>query len=166
MPISQQAALAKRRCKEHRNSAAPCWALHIMIALSAQRRGILIEITKRAPGLSCQGDIGVFLDCYFVAEVLARKVSSFYQDDTNKPSSDKIQVQQLGAAIRHFGIVFPEADIRKLFLGGEGPRGTKSARQLRNGYVHGLSVEDQSEIERMTPVFVNMLKSFFSAICA
>lgn len=137
-----------------------------MIALSAQRRGVLIEITQRSPGFLCQGDLGAFLDHYFVAEVLARKVISFYQDDTKKPSSDKIQVQQLSAAIRHFGIIFLESDIKALFLGGEGLRGTKSARQLRNGYVHSLSVEDRVEIERMTPVLKHMLNGFINATCA
>lgn len=137
-----------------------------MIALSAQRRGVLSEITQRSPGLLCQGDLGAFLDLYFVAEVLARKVTSFYQDDTKKPSSDKIQVQQLSAAIRHFGITFPESDIKTLFLGGEGLRGSKSARQLRNGYVHSLSVEDRAEIERMIPVLKHMLNGFISATCA
>lgn len=123
----------------------------------------MIEITQRSPGLLCQGDLGAFLDRYFVAEVMARKVTAFYQDDTNKQSSDKIQVQQLGAAFRHFGIIFPESDVRTLFLGGEGLRGTKSARQLRNGYVHSLSVEDRAEIERMTPVLKHLLNGFISA---
>jgi hypothetical protein len=111
----------------------------------------LIEINQRSPGLLCQGDLGAFLDRYFVAEVVARKVTAFYQDDTKKQCSDKVQIQQLGAAILHFGIIFPESDLRTLFLGGEGLRGNKSARQLRNGYVHSLSVEDRSEIERTAP---------------
>lgn len=139
-----------------------------MVALSAQRRGVLIEITQRSPGLSCQGDLGAFLDRYFVAEVLARKVTSFYQDDTKKqkPSADKIQIQILGAAIRHFGIIFPEPDIKNLFLGGKGRRGAKSARQLKNGYVHSLSVEDRAEIECVTSVLDPMLNVFISATCA
>ena len=134
-----------------------------MNALSAQRRGVLIEITQRSPGFLCQGDLGAFLDLYFVAEVVARKIASFYQDDTNKPRYDKIQVLQLGAAIRHFKIIFPESDIRTLFRGGEGLRGTKSARQLRNGYVHSLSAEDRIEIERRAPVLKDMLNRFINA---
>lgn len=137
-----------------------------MTVLSAQRRGVLIEITQRSPGFLCQGDLGAFLDRYFVAEVLARKVMSFYQDDTKKSGSDKIQVQQLSAAIRYFGIIFPESDIRTLFLGGEGLRGNKSARQLRNGYVHSLSAEDRVEIERMAPLLNDMLNRFIKSTCA
>lgn len=136
-----------------------------MADLSAQRRGALIEITQRSPGFLCQGDLGAFLDRYFVAEVLARKVMSFYQDDTMKPGSDKIQVQQLSAAIGYFGIIFQESDIRTLFLGGKGLRGSKSARQLRNGYVHSLSAEDRVEIERMTPLLKDMLNRFIKSIC-
>lgn len=136
-----------------------------MTVLSSQRRGILIEITQRFPGFSCQGDLGAFLERYFVADVLSRKVMSFYQDDIKKLRSDKIQVQQLSAAVRHFGIIYTELDLRTLFLGGEGLRGSKSARQLRNGYVHDLSAEDRVEIERMAPVLNDMLNSFIHAAC-
>jgi hypothetical protein len=137
-----------------------------MIWLSAQRREVLLEVTQRSPGLSCQGDLGAFLDRYLVAEALARKVVSYYQDDTKKPSSNAIQVQQLSAAIRHFGIIFSESDTRTLFFGGEGLRGKKSARQLRNGYIHSLSAEDRVEIEQMAPLLIEMLNGFINASCA
>jgi len=135
-----------------------------MTDLSVQRRGVLNEITQRLPGFSCQGVLGAFLDHYFVAEVLARKIMSFYQEDTNKSCLDKIQVQQLSAAIKYFKVSFPELDTRVLFLGGEGLRGNKSARQLRNGYVHSLSAEDRVEIERMAPQFNEMLNRFIKSI--
>lgn len=131
--------------------------------LSIQRKGVLIEITQRAPGFCCQGNLGMFLDRYFVAEVLARKLMSFYQNDTGKTHFDKMQIQQLNAAISHFGVVFSERDIRTLFLGGEGQRDTKSARQLRNGYVHNLSSADRCEIESNASALTFLLNNFIVA---
>lgn len=128
--------------------------------LSIQRNGALVEITQRAPGFSCQGSLGMFLDHYFVAEVLARKIMSFYQDDTGKTHSDKMQIQQLNAAISHFNFALSEKDIRTLFLGGEGQRDTKSARQLRNGYVHSLSSADRREIEKNASTLISLLNNF------
>jgi hypothetical protein len=136
------------------------------MTLSAQRRAVLTEVSQRSPGLACQGDLGAFLDLYFVAEALARKLTTFYQDDTNKPRLDKIQIQQLEAAIKYLRINFQAADTRTLFLGGEGLRGARSARQLRNGYVHSLSSEDRVEIEQTAPKLKGMLSSFIRAACA
>lgn len=105
----------------------------------------------------------MFLDRYFVAEVLARRIMSYYQDDTGKTHSDIMRIQQLNAAISHFGITFSKKDIRALFLGGEGLRGTKSARQLRNGYVHNLSSDDRCEIEINASVIILLLNDFIVA---
>jgi hypothetical protein len=128
------------------------------------RKRILSEISQRTPGFCCQGKLGMFLDCYFVAEVLARKNISFYQDDIGKTHSKNWSISQLNATISHFGLVFSKNDIRTLFLGGEGLRGIKTARQLRNGYLHSLSFEDRSEIESNASALITLLERFIVAI--
>ena len=91
---------------------------------------------------------------------------SFYHEDTKKSGSCDIQVQKLGAAIKYFKVGFSEPDTKVLFRGGEGLRGSKSARQLRNGYVHGLSAEDRIEIERKAPRLNAMLNRFIKSVCS
>lgn len=125
----------------------------------------LSEITQRSPGFLCQGSLGEFIDRYFVAETVARKLSLYYQEDDNKTKSDRLQVQQLRAALSHFSIVFSEQDVQALFAGGDGKRNTKSARQLRNGYVHSLSSGDRKEIEEKSVKLNPLLAEFIAAIC-
>jgi hypothetical protein len=132
-------------------------------AMTEQRKRALLDVTQLSPGFCCQGILGMFLDRYFVAEVLARKILSFYQDDTGKTHSDKVQLQQLIAAISYFGIAASNIDIRTMFLGGDGRRATKSARQLRNGYVHSLSSADRNEIEDRSKVLIRLLDNFIIA---
>jgi len=123
-----------------------------------------MEISERTPGLQCQGKLGSFLDAYFVAEALAKKIQQFYQNDKNRPDSDKVETKQLAAAHRHFSIPMNEDDIRSTFAGGPGTRGSKSARQLRNGYVHSLSPNDREEIEKNFHVIHALLVQYTNSI--
>lgn len=131
-----------------------------MSNFTKQRQAIFKDIANSDPGFSCQGKLGMFFDHFLVSEALARKILMFYQDDTDKPRSENIQVHQLIAAQKHFSIPFAETETKKIFLGGTGLRGSKSARQLRNGYIHSLSSPDRIEIESKSIEFSTLLGQF------
>lgn len=131
--------------------------------ISSRRRNALAEITARMPGLSCQGSLGQFLDRYFVAESLATRLQNYYRADTGQRDADKIQISQLVAAHHRFSLHFTDDQARELFLGGSGKQGTKSARQLRNGYVHSLSSADRFEIESRSLVLVADLDAYIAS---
>jgi len=114
--------------------------------LNPTRRAILIEIADRRPGFSCQGKIGDFLDDYLVAESILRRLISYYTTDTNRNLSKNLQTTQIEAAINYFKLSVNPSDIKVVFQGGSGKRGFKSARQLRNGFLHDLNPEDREEI--------------------
>ena len=137
-----------------------------MASLTKQRQSALAEVVQRATGFSCQGSLGAFFDQYLISEALARKLQLYYQSDTGKSASENIQLKQLNAAIQYFNINFSETDARALFLGGEGKNENKSARQLRNGYVHSLSQTDREAIERNIKTLNKLLRNFITSIAS
>ena len=129
-------------------------------ALRATRNKELMAVNSLDPGFSCQGIVGEFIGLYIQSEVYAKKLQSYYRTDTKKSGKDELQVNVLKAAIKHFSISLAELDISSLFSGGPGKRGKKSARQLRNGYLHALSVEDKKEIESQASSYIPKLRRF------
>lgn len=63
----------------------------------------------------------------------------------------------LSKAFEYFDIPFNQDGLLFIFKGGEGKRGNKSARQLRNGYLHQLSESDRLEIIDKHPVFAEKM---------
>ena len=131
-------------------------------ALAAQRNKELIAVHALDPEFSCQGVVGEFIGVYIQSEVFAKKLQAYYRTDNNKTGKDQLQITTLKAALKHFNIFVLETDISDLFSGGPGKRGSKSARQLRNGYLHALSVEDKKEIESKAKTFISKLREFIS----
>lgn len=131
-------------------------------ALVAQRNRELRAVKALDPGFSCQGIVGEFIGVYIQSEVFAKKLQAYYRTDSNKTGKDELQITTLKAALNHFNVLVPETDISKLFKGGAGKRGSKSARQLRNSYLHALSIEDKKEIESKAKTFIVKLREFIS----
>lgn len=131
-------------------------------ALTAQRNKELRIVHSLDPGFSCQGIVGEFIGIYIQSEVFAKKLQTYYRTDSNKTGKDELQINTLKAALKHFNILTLEDDIPNLFRGGPGKRGSKSARQLRNGYLHALSAEDKKEIESKANIFISKLRKFIS----
>lgn len=117
------------------------------LALNAQRHAAISEIFKRKAGFTCQGIIGSFIDDYLLCEVLAKKLQSYYRTETGKRGKDELRIDVLKAAIKHFDLRYEEEQLKLVFQGGGGKSGQKSARQLRNGYIHELNQSDKAEIE-------------------
>lgn len=131
-------------------------------ALNKQRNKELRSVQLLDPGFSCQGIVGEFIGTYIQSEVFAKKLQTYYRTDTGKSGKEDLNLGTLKAAIKHFKISVSETDISELFRGGAGKRGNKSARQLRNGYLHALSLEDKNEIEERANKLISKLKLFIS----
>ena len=106
----------------------------------------MLQVAMRRPGFSCQGPLGEFLDDYLVAESLLRRLISYYAKDTSRTESEKLETRQINAALKHFNLNITASDVDEAFKGGPGKRGFKSARQLRNGFLHDLNPEDRNEV--------------------
>lgn len=131
-------------------------------ALAEQRNKELRAVQALDPSFSCQGIVGEFIGVYIQSEVFAKKIQNYYRVDSKKTGKDEIQLQTLKAALKHFNISIPDAEIASLFCGGGGIRGSKSARQLRNGYLHSLATEDKKEIESNAHKFISQSRKFIS----
>ena len=125
----------------------------------ARRNKSLEEIVQRAPGFGCEGEVGKFISAYLCAEVFATKLIDFYRSD-RRLEGKGLQVDVLTSAAKYFGMSIDGLMLRELFCGGEGKRGAKSARQLRNGYLHTLSQEDRKEILSSSGVLTFQLYQF------
>jgi hypothetical protein len=66
----------------------------------------------------------------------------------------------LSKALEHFGLPLDQDILLSIFKGAEGKRGSKSARQLRNGYLHQLSEPDKLEIIDKHSLLVKEMKRF------
>ncbi|GIU45161.1 hypothetical protein [Shewanella algidipiscicola] len=131
-------------------------------ALANSRNKELDAVRKLDPQFSCQGDVGTFIGLYLQSEVFAKKLQRYYRTDTNKNSKDELNITALKAALDHFKLDFSDADLPKLFKGGPGKQNEKSARQLRNGYLHSLSSNDKKEIQKKASKFNSELRKFLS----
>jgi hypothetical protein len=123
----------------------------------------LREIIGSEPGFKVQGIIGEFMDLWLVCEVLVKKLIMYHTGLNELPFS--WQYTQIAPALKHFGISYQEDNIKPVFSGDKkAKRGEKSARTLRNGYIHTLSRSDRSEIEERKEELVPLLTYWKSTV--
>lgn len=116
-------------------------------ALAKQRKDAVSDLFKLSPNFSCQGKVGQFVDNYILCEVIAKRIQHYYKVDTNKGSTS-LHITTLKSSLEHFNVMHDELKITNVFKSGEGIKGSQTARQLRNGYIHSLNQSDKSEIEK------------------
>tara|TARA_R110001583_G_scaffold170193_1_gene323544 strand:+ start:553 stop:993 length:441 start_codon:yes stop_codon:yes gene_type:complete len=131
-------------------------------ALANSRNKELDAVQKLDPQFSCQGEVGSFIGLYLQSEVFAKKLQRYYRTDMNKTAEDKLNITALKAALNHFKLTFDDTDLPELFKGGAGKQNEKSARQLRNGYLHSLSSNDKKEIQKKATTLNSKLRKFLS----
>jgi len=134
-------------------------------AVRNQRNGFLKDILKLSPNFRKHGDVGLFIDHYLMCEVKAKKLINYYTDKKFTPKGSGYNWTTIYASLKHFNIItLSKLEIEKAFKGAEGKRGNKSARQLRNGYLHSLSQSDKSEIiasgRELNIIMVKFLNSY------
>jgi len=113
--------------------------------LTKRRNTGLDDAASKDPGFSCQGHIGKFIGLYLRCELFATHLQHYYQTDKQYKKT-RLNTNNLKQALEHFGLYIEKDRLLLLFQGGKGKRGKKSARQLRNGYLHRLSEADRAEI--------------------
>lgn len=106
----------------------------------------LKKIRRLVPKFSCQGNLGEFFDNYLVCEATARKLV-YYK--TGKKSII-LYIRSIESALKYY---YPKnytsIPINNIFASGQKTvRNNKTCRQLRNAYIHSLSLEDRNEIEQ------------------
>lgn len=126
------------------------------------RRNSLNVIAAKRIGFGCQGKVGTFIDNYIVCEATATKLVQFYKTDKKFKSSGPLRKDDIHDALVHFGIQINKLDVGAVFTGGSGKKGTKSARQLRNGFLHSISESDRIEIEAKYAYFMKLMSEFLS----
>lgn len=116
--------------------------------LSQQERKELRKCTRNIVGFRVQGNLGLFIDKYLVCELLARKIIEYKNNRSNKNGSQNYTIMQIKASYKTLlNIAYAPGVIDIIFPGGEGIRGQKSPRQLRNGFIHSISKHDIEEID-------------------
>lgn len=128
-------------------------------ALTLRRNTGLNDAELKDPGFSCQGNVGEFIGLYMRCELYATRLQHYYQTDKQNKKGG-LKTDMLSNALEHFGIPLDKEQVLFLFQGGKGKRGKKSARQLRNGYIHELSDADRSEITNKHSIFVKEMNRF------
>ena len=114
-------------------------------ALNQRRNTGLDDAVSKDPGFSCQGKVGGFIGLYLRNDLFATRIQHYYQTD-KQYKQGILNTDMLSKALEHFGIPYDQDILLSIFKGAEGKRGSKSARQLRNGYLHQLSEPDRLEI--------------------
>lgn len=96
---------------------------------------------------------------YLQSDLFATRLQHYYQTDMGYKKT-KLNTASLNGALQHFGMHASAEIVLMLFQGGEGKRGNKSAKQLRNGYLHQLSEADRNEIISKAPLLIKEMKKF------
>jgi hypothetical protein len=117
----------------------------IQIELNRQQRNELQRIINNQPNFKLQGILGEFFDLYLVCEATAKKLI-YYNTGSDLLNSYRVDMIE-SSAILFFPNKAGNIPINEIFKSGEGIRGNKTCRQLRNAYIHNLSVQDRAEIE-------------------
>lgn len=90
-----------------------------------------------------------FLEKFMVCETLCKRIQEAYYTSTGKPKEMrdiKLNLTDIKAAMKYAGYVIPDKAMLSDIFSCEKKRGNKSAKELRNGIVHSLQVEDINEV--------------------
>lgn len=154
-----------------------------------QRAIALKEVFDAKPDLTSESDsdLAVFLSTYLLCEALANKLIEYFETDNQsmnvKPKKIKclsygaenecskkknqfkpLDVGKIKKALIHFSLDFPCNDTDTIFKSGKGKVGERTARQLRNEYMHSLSLSARKEIAERTPELLNFMSRFCTIV--
>lgn len=119
-----------------------------MTPLSAQQRRALQRQTKDAPPADAK--VTEFLEAFCFFEALVRTIGKYYRARNGAlPKSEvhePLNLDVVDRSFKHFGIALSAQELNLLLSSGSRKRGSKSARNLRNGVVHTWAKEDRTEI--------------------
>lgn len=160
--------------------------------LSQKEKDSLINLVSEKPDFSDKC-LSKFFAEYFLCEALAHKLIFFYKKHklpqgnktlkkitctyckrriclpTGKKKNSNFETLDVGVlknALMHFSINFPDADADALFKSDMGTveNSNRSARRLRNEYVHNLSVSSRDEIIAESSRLLLLMERFSESV--
>lgn len=109
-------------------------------------------------------DKNTFLEKYTLCEILVRNALSYYHEKKGEPTEDKnieLKYTAIGAALKMSGYKIDDNTLQMMYQMGN-KRKEKSARELRNGIVHDLKVQDIMEVVNRKKDLFKLLDQFYS----
>ena len=103
-----------------------------------------------------------FLEQFTMCEMVARKAIFIHKKSNNKrvnEKSIKLQISAIKQALKNTGYIYESDMIDDLFKTRE-KRGEKTAKDLRNGIVHSLNVNDIREVVERKEELFSLMDSF------
>jgi len=129
-----------------------------------RRKKMLLSLLDDAYNLTVNLDIARFLETYIDCEISAMKLIHYYKVDHHKKEPDFLFLPNVYKVCAYFSLDFSVPTARMLFSGGEGRRGEKTPRQLRNAYVHKKSVADCEEILNNMESHMSLMEQWLKAV--
>ena len=131
-----------------------------MLASKKARFKALNNLLSPTYNVNHHPEIAQFISRYIDCEIIARRLIRFFKRDKEKRQVSSLYLPTLRRATTYFDIDVSEALLSGIFAGGEGKRGEKSARQLRNGYVHKKSPQDCEEMLANFNSWITLMDTF------
>lgn len=122
----------------------------------------LAELDGAALGASTK--VGKFIERYIICEAIARNQIS---RKIGRPCPHTLNFTQIQAAVRYYGLgdrIAPQL-IESIFRGGDGTKGARTPRQLRNGLIHGLSEAHRGEVEMRHDSLMSLMNRWLRHYC-
>ncbi len=140
-----------------------------MNALQTSQITALAALLVRRPQVQLAGPVEQFVLQYVFFEAALRIVLAGYRNrasvKTTKVHSDRvIQKNVVVSSFAHFGILVTQADVDHLLDSKRRNRGSKSARELRNGLIHEWNADDAKEVEARASYLLALLASGLQSI--
>ena len=122
-----------------------------MIDFSHQQRRALHALLARQPNLAGHPSVETFLFGYMFVEALLQTIGRYYRERNvgRSPASggqNKLHIDVVQRSLKFFGIPIQPKRATQLLDSKMIRRGTRSARNLRNGVVHEWSKGDFEEV--------------------
>jgi len=129
----------------------------------------LSRLFCRQPHIEKAGHAERFVLLYIFCEALLRVVINGYQ---NRPGStppaskthSTIRKNVAANAFQYYGVMISAIDVDKLLDSKLDKRGSKSARELRNGLIHGWNSDDEKEVQDRSAELSALLDRTLQAI--
>jgi len=129
-----------------------------------RRKTAIDTLLDTTYNLTVNHKIALYLETYIDCEIGAQKLIRFYKKDNGKLPPKTLFLPNIIKAATYFDFPFDRDSIVRLFPGGEGRRGRKSPRQLRNAYVHAKRKRDSEEMLLNYDTHMALMRRFIDAL--
>lgn len=134
-----------------------------------KRQAKIRKLLGKRTSLEENRALGRFVARYVDCEATARALVGYYLADRGVKTSEKrrLHVHEIFRAAEYFGV---EADgelvdlVDSVFYGGDGIRGKKTPRQLRNALIHRKTLADVEEIEEREGELLERMDRWLEAV--